>query len=243
MIPKTIHYCWFGRGKKPYLIRKCIASWRRVMPDYTIKEWNEDNFDIDAIPFVRQAYAEKKWAFVADVCRFHACCTEGGIYLDTDVEVFKRFDCFLDNTFFAGIEYQEGAREFRLSIDASVFGCVRHNEFAKECLEYYNDKPFRNEINQVTGGTVQAVATALGRDHGFKSENRNQELNNGARIFNTDYFCNLTNTGNRKTIYSLHHFDGSWSTGDRGKLFQFCRKHDLLHIYRALENVIHRIRN
>lgn len=82
MIPKTIHYCWFGRGKKPYLIRKCIKSWRKSMPDYEIKEWNEDNFDVNAIPFVREAYAERKWAFVADVCRFYACYYDGGIYLD-----------------------------------------------------------------------------------------------------------------------------------------------------------------
>lgn len=241
MIPKTIHYCWFGRGKKPYLIRKCIESWRRIMPDYEIKEWNEDNFDVNINPFVQQAYIEKKWAFVADVCRFYACYTEGGIYLDTDVEVFKSFDYFLDNSFFSGIEYQEGATEYRLSIDASVFGCIKHNDFAKECLDYYNDKPFRNDNNQITGGTVQAVATIIGQKYGFKKENINQQLNNGAKIFNTDYFCNLTNRNISKSIYSLHHFDGSWSTEERGKLFQFCKKHDLLHIYRAIERVIHKM--
>ena len=76
-IPKVIHYCWFGRGNKPHLIRKCLESWRKVMPDYKIKEWNEENFDVNAIPFVKQAYEERKWAFVADVCRFYACYNEG----------------------------------------------------------------------------------------------------------------------------------------------------------------------
>lgn len=237
MIPKVIHYCWFGRGKKPHLIRKCLKTWRKVMPDYEIKEWNEDNFDVNALPFVRQAYEEKKWAFVADVCRFYACYHEGGIYLDTDVEVFRRFDEFLNNSFFIGIEYQENAKEFRLSIDVSVFGCLKGNSFAKECLDYYRDKQFRMADGRITGGTVQAVASCLADNHGFERRNTNQLLSNGVRVFSTDYFCNISNHAN-SGIYSLHHFDGSWvDYSNRGVLYRFCRKHDLLHIYKWVEQI------
>ena len=81
MIPKVIHYCWFGKRKKPYLIRKCIRSWHKILPDFEFKEWNETNFDINICPFVRQAYDEKKWAFVADYCRFYALHMEGGGYI------------------------------------------------------------------------------------------------------------------------------------------------------------------
>lgn len=241
MIPKTIHYCWFGRGKKPHLIRKCIATWRKVMPDYEIKEWNEDNFDVNAVPFVKQAYDEKKWAFVADYCRFYACYHEGGIYLDTDVEVFRRFDEFLNNPFFTGIEFQENAVEFRLSLDASVFGCIKGNSFAKQCLDYYNDKPFRMDDGRITGGTVQAVSSIIADEYGFKRINESQTLSNGVKIFSTDYFCNISNKLTPGKTYSLHHFDGSWvDYTDRGFLYRFCRQHDLLHIYKWLEKLLNK---
>ena len=85
MIPKVIHYCWFGRGEKSELIKKCMASWSRVLPEYTLKEWNEDNFDIASVPFVKEAYEHRKWAFVSDYVRLHALYHDGGVYMDTDV--------------------------------------------------------------------------------------------------------------------------------------------------------------
>ncbi len=105
MIPKTIHYCWFGRNPKPKLAEKCIRSWKRRCPDYEIIEWNEDNYDISSAPlFVRQAYEKKKWGFVPDYIRLDLINRFGGIYLDTDVEVLKRLDCFLENKSFFGLE-------------------------------------------------------------------------------------------------------------------------------------------
>ena len=95
MIPKKIHYCWFGRGKMPELALKCIASWKKFLPEYEIKEWNEDNFDLDAYPYVREAYDNRKFAFVTDVVRLYALYHEGGVYMDTDVEVLKPLDVFL----------------------------------------------------------------------------------------------------------------------------------------------------
>lgn len=243
MIPKTIHYCWFGRGKKPYLIRKCLKSWNKVMPDYEIKEWNEDNFDVNAIPFVHQAYAEKKWAFVADVCRFYACYTEGGIYLDTDVEVFRSFDEFLNNSFFTGIEYQENADVYRLSLDASVFGCEKGNAFAQECLDFYKDKSFRMNDGRITGGTVQAISSIIADKYGFQRINENQTLSNGIKVFSTDYFCNISNPIKKGTLYSLHHFDGSWvDYSNRGFLYRFCRKHDLIHLYKGVERTLNKLK-
>lgn len=213
------------------------------MPDYEIKEWNEDNFDVNAIPFVKQAYEEKKWAFVADVCRFYACYTEGGIYLDTDVEVFRRFDRFLDNSFFIGIEYQENAEVYRLGVDASVFGCEKGNGFARECLDYYNDKAFRLEDGRITGGTVQAISSIIAEKYGFRRVDENQVLNNGVNVFSTKYFCNISNKIDKKTIYSLHHFDGSWvDYSDRGIFYRFCRRHDMLHVYKGLEKLVQKLK-
>lgn len=238
MIPKTIHYCWFGRGKKPHLIRKCIASWRKVMPDYEIKEWNEDNFDINAIPFVKQAYEEKKWAFVADVCRFYACYNEGGIYLDTDVEVFKRFDEFLPLSFFAGTEVRKlpNNPDF-VTLDASAFGCEKGHWYAKECLQWYYDKPFRNDDGSISGGVVQVVASNVLEPYGYLRINERQEIRD-VTVFPNTVFANVTLPYIKENIYSLHHFDGSWTdSASRSGLVRFCRKHDLMHWYRLVEKV------
>lgn len=235
-IPKIIHYCWFGRGNKPHLIRKCLESWRKVMPDYEIKEWNEDNFDVNAIPFVKQAYEEHKWAFVADVCRFYACYNEGGIYLDTDVEVFKRFDDFLKYNFFAGTEVRTTSNGFFTTLDASAFGCEQGHWFAKECLDWYSDKPFHLSDGSIPGGVVQVVASMVLEPHGYRRANEFQTVKDVA-VFPNTVFTNKTVSYDRSAIYSLHHFDGSWNDSpSRGWLFQFCRRHDLMHWYRRIES-------
>lgn len=241
-IPKVLHYCWFGRGSKPHLIRKCLASWQKVMPDYEIKEWNEDNFDIEAIQFVKQAYEERKWAFVADVCRFYACYNDGGIYLDTDVEVLKRFDEFLKYNFFAGTEVRTTSNGFFTTLDASAFGCERAHWFAKECLDWYADKPFRLADGSIPGGVVQVVASKVLEAHGYKRVNEFQMIRDVA-VFPNTVFTNVTTEYDRDKIFSLHHFDGSWTDSpSRGRFFKFCRRHDLMHWYRAIESMKNKLK-
>ena len=104
MIPKTIHYCWFGRKPLPDLALKCIASWKKFLPDYEIKEWTEDNFNVNEIPYTTQAYQQKKYAFVSDYARFKIMYEHGGIYFDTDVEVIKSLDDIIDKGSFWGLE-------------------------------------------------------------------------------------------------------------------------------------------
>ena len=99
-IPKIIHYCWFGKKDKPDIVNHCINSWKKVLDDYEIIEWNEDNFDVESNTYVKQAYESGKFAFVSDFVRIKALYDYGGIYLDTDVEVFKKFDDLLDNESF-----------------------------------------------------------------------------------------------------------------------------------------------
>ena len=104
MIPKIIHYCWFGRGPLPELAQKCIASWKKYLPDYEIKEWNEDNFDVNIIPYTAEAYKAKKYAFVSDYARFWILYKFGGIYFDTDVEVIRPIDDIVERGNFMGFE-------------------------------------------------------------------------------------------------------------------------------------------
>ena len=107
MIPKTIHFCWLGGGKYPERVRQCMESWREILPGYEIVRWDERRFDVNSVPWVREAVEQKKYAFAADYIRHYALYHEGGIYLDTDVEVLKPFDDLLDAEMFAAIETEE----------------------------------------------------------------------------------------------------------------------------------------
>ena len=112
MIPRIIHYCWFGRGPMPEMAQRCIASWHRYMPDYKYKLWDENNFDINSNIYVREAYEAHKYAFVSDYVRLFALYNEGGIYMDTDVEVLKHYDDLLHLTGFIGFEGSKRSQDF-----------------------------------------------------------------------------------------------------------------------------------
>ena len=130
MIPKKIHYCWFGRGEKPELALKCIESWKKYLPDYELKEWNEDIFDISRNQYVREAYENRKFAFVTDYVRLYAIYTEGGIYMDTDVEVVGRFDKFLHHHAFSGFE-TDG------NVPTGMMAAEKGSVWAKDLLDQY----------------------------------------------------------------------------------------------------------
>jgi len=132
-IPKIIHYCWFGKKPKSPLVLKCIASWKRVLPDYEIKEWNEDNFDINFNSYTKNAYDDKKWAFVSDVARLFALHEEGGVYLDTDMYVLKNFNDLLNYDSFLG-------KEDNRAISGGIWGAKKGDRLVGDVLAYYNSK-------------------------------------------------------------------------------------------------------
>ena len=136
MIPKTIHYCWFGGNPKPEIIEKCIASWKRYCPDWEILEWNESNYDVSTYPYVQEAYEAKKWAFVSDVVRLDVVFRSGGVYLDTDVELFQNIDYLREcDAFFAF--------ETNRNINTGIgFGSVANHPAVNAMLSYYKDRHF-----------------------------------------------------------------------------------------------------
>ena len=137
MIPKVIHYCWFGGKELPKLAQKCIKSWEKNCPDYEIKRWDESNFDINLCPlYVRQAYENKKWAFVTDYVRLKIIYDNGGIYLDTDVEVRKSLDKFLEYNAFFGFENGKNVNT------GSGFGAEKHSSIVERIMEQYKDISF-----------------------------------------------------------------------------------------------------
>jgi len=142
MIPKTIHYCWFGGSPKPEIIEKCIASWRKFCPDYEIIEWNESNYDVNKCDFIREAYDEKAWAFVSDYARIDLIAQHGGIYMDTDVELFGSLDNFLS---FDGFFFWETARNIATGLG---YGAIKGFNPLYAMLSYYNSTHFdRNKLS------------------------------------------------------------------------------------------------
>lgn len=131
MIPKTIHYCWFGKNPKSEEIKSCIASWKKTCPDFTIKEWNEDNFDVQAFPFTKRMYEEQKWAFVADYARLYTLEQEGGFYLDTDMLLLQSLSTLLTYECVLGEEL-DGV------ISAGMIASTPSHPYIQACKHFYD---------------------------------------------------------------------------------------------------------
>ena len=180
MIPKIIHYCWFGNAPLPELAIKCISSWKRFCPDYEIKEWNEDNFDIACCPYVAEAYLKKKWAFVSDYARFWILYNYGGLYFDTDVELIKSIDDIVERGAFMGVEkcfdpqaFYTNKQDFKSKIDELTHQKLNVNPglglaaapglglaaapglgLYKEILDYYQNEHFISKSGNLNLTTV-----------------------------------------------------------------------------------------
>lgn len=218
MIPKVIHYCWFGGNELPPLARKCIESWKKYCPDFKIIEWNEQNYDCTKIPYMREAYETKKWAFVSDYARLDIIYQNGGVYLDVDVEVIRNFDEMLDCSCFLAVESTD------MIATGLGFGAEKENENIKRMMEQYEGIHFKLGEDLFDTLPCPHRNTLPFQEMGFIPENRIQNIN-GAVIYPAEYFCPLnckTNqlmiTGNTATI---HHFSASWKTPEER---EFLRK-------------------
>lgn len=207
MIPKIIHYCWFGRGKKPQQALDCIASWKKILPEYEIKEWNEDNFDLDRYPYAREAYDNRKFAFVTDVVRLYALYNEGGIYMDTDVEVLKPLDPFLHHIAFSGFENDT-------SIPTGIMASEKDSVWAKENLDYYEGRHFVKPDGTFDMTTNVVTITNHLLKYGLKRNNSYQDFPDLVTMYPKDYFCPKSYKDGRiyltENTVTIHHFAGSW---------------------------------
>lgn len=230
MIPKTIHYCWFGRNPLPSLAKKCIKSWKKYCPDYEIIQWNEDNYDLASAPlYVRQAYDAKKWAFVTDYVRLQVVYDHGGIYLDTDVEVLRKLDDLLEHNAFFG---RESAKWIATGLG---FGAVAGTPILKEMMDDYEDIPFTKEDGHIDDTSCPLRNTGVFLRHGLQQVNKCQLLEGGVMCFSTEYFCpkDYWNGLIRKTVntHTIHHYDASWLNPEQKKK-QKIRVQELAHVRR-----------
>ncbi len=206
MIPKKIHYCWFGGNPLSNEAKCCIKTWKKYLPEYEIIEWNEQNFDVKCNDYVREAYKSKKWAFITDYVRLYVLYTMGGIYMDTDVEVLKSLDVFLNDKGFSGFENER-------SVPTGIMGAEKGNLLIKRLLDGYNNRHFLINGEMDLSTNVESI-TNYCVSRGLLLNNSLQEIDD-FKFYPKEYFCpknsqtlelNLT-----KNSYTIHHFAGSWT--------------------------------
>ena len=238
-IPKKIHYCWFGRNPKPKMADTCFASWKKCCPDYEIIEWNEDNYDLSKAPlYVRQAYEAKKWAFVTDYVRLQVVYDQGGIYLDTDVELLKPLDPLLDNSAYFGFEDPE------LVNTGLGFGAEQGTPILKEIMEDYEKLSFLKPDGTLDTMACPARNTPFFVKHGLQLNGEEQILDGNILILPPEYLCPLnalTNEDQRTgNTISVHWFSASWFTKEDIKQQKKLQFQNFLHDLSRLPNKIGR---
>lgn len=207
MIPKIIHYCWFGRNPLPQLAHKCLRSWKKFCPDYQIMVWNEETFDVDSAPkYVQDAYREKKWAFVTDYVRLYALIEHGGVYMDTDVELVKPVDPFMIHSAFSGFEDDT-------HVPTGIMAAEKGFPMFKKLLSYYDSASFINEDGSYNLTTNVETITKMLTDHGFIPNGQYQEVM-GFALYPRDYFCPIEyesyQLNKTQNTVAIHWFAGSW---------------------------------
>ena len=206
MIPKAIHYCWFGRGKKSAQFQMCLDSWKKYLPEYQLKEWNEDNFDVNSVPYTKESYECRKWAYVTDYVRLYALYNEGGVYLDCDVEVLKPLDDFLGNTAFTGFEPGGCAL-------TGIMGSVKHGQWVEDLLRDYDGRHFVNGNGEMDMTMNTAYADRVMKRKGMRLDQTEEDVPDYVHLYTWDYFCPMTWEGVLKLTansHTIHHYVSSW---------------------------------
>ena len=207
MIPKIVHYCWFGRGEKPELAKKCIASWEKFCPDFEIREWNEDNCDYLAMPFMAEAYAAKKYAFVSDVMRLIVLEQYGGVYFDTDVEVVRDISPLLNDEGFIGFENN------RFVNSGQVMAAVPHQPIVQAMIDEYKKLHYMQPDSSVMPVGCPHLNSDVLERFGL-IRNGQEQIVAGIHVYPDDYFNPMDSTTGKLTktenTYSIHWYSMSW---------------------------------
>lgn len=215
-IPKIIHYCWLGDEPLPDLVQRCIESWKEVLPDYEIRCWNNDNFDVNICAYTKEAFEKKKYAFVSDYIRHYAVYHCGGIYLDADVEVVRRFDNLLDSKAFTSFENS-------YALASWIFGSEKGNPLFKEFMDYYADRHFIMDSGEMDLTPNPIMMTDICMSHGLKLDGSYQELDN-ITIYPKEYFCPYDHITKKLDMtdntYTIHYFNGTWLSDEQKRKLQ-----------------------
>lgn len=211
MIPKIIHYCWFGRGEKNEVIKKCVESWRFFLPDYEIKVWDEDNFDVDSIPYTRDAYKEKKYAFVSDYARLYLLYQYGGLYFDVDVELIKPIGDIIEKGPFMACESTINGP---LTVNPGLIVAAEPRmQFFADMIAIYQNESFYNQDGSLNVCTINERVSSKMDLLGWRREDRIQKVKD-FYIYPSSYFCPMDWYSKKIKVtantYSIHWYAGSW---------------------------------
>lgn len=215
MIPKILHYCWFGGNAMPDSIKSLINTWRRYCPDYEIIEWNENNFDVNQNAYCKEAYEAKKWAFVSDYARLKILKEFGGFYLDTDVEIVKPLDPLIKYNAVSGFESSH-------SIPTGIMAAVPNNEWITFLLKDYDHRFFkRNNGSYDLRTNVEVITKLTEEKYNLKLNGEKIVFGNNMVLLPFEYLCAKSwKTGKiirTPNTFTIHHFSGSWLTSTAQK--------------------------
>lgn len=239
-----IHYVWLGGGTKSETIEKCLRSWSEILPEYKIYCWDENTFDMESAPaFFKEAYAAKKWAFASDYIRLWALNKYGGIYFDTDVEVRKSLDVFLEHRLFIGIQVfpvdiNKHRRELRTNLSIGVIGAVAGHPYIQQCIDLYRNAHFLTETGEIDTTVSNYKMAEILSGFGYKNEDREQHLQEGIVVYPSSVFSDRLYPDNSKDCYTFHWGEMSWfEPNKRGWLHNLCWKLNLMWLYRLIERI------
>ena len=242
MIPKIIHFCWFSGDEYPSLVKNCIKTWRKKLPDYDIRLWDASSFDFSSVQYVKEALENKKYAFVSDYIRLYALYTYGGVYLDSDVMLFKRFDELHKLEFFTGVEYRSG-EETKYWLEAAIMGSKPKNELIRECMRYYEERPFVKPNGRFEMTPAPNVITPVFIKHfGWKPGPQEIKLANGIIVLGTKHIRNSEYPQfPRPTFY--HCNSQSWIPIEswRGPIYRYCKHHNMQYEYNKFAGTVQKI--
>jgi len=230
MIPKVIHYCWFSNEPKPKNVKACIKSWKKKFPGYKIKCWDANSFDFDSFPFTKEALAARKWAFVSDFIRLYALYTEGGIYLDSDVQAFGKIDRWMDYDLFTGIEKRGDTTD--LFIEAAIIGASKGNPTIGKCLDYYKARKFVMSDGSRDLTPIPTIVTPIFcNELGWRPVDKTQTLYDNSIVFSSDIIAN-TQSEIKRSVVLYHWNNKSWIDRNfKEKAYKFIKDIGLLPLW------------
>lgn len=224
MIPKIIHLCWFSNDPFPVEIKVCLDSWKKILPDYEVKHWTYEDAVNLHIPYVEQALKARKWAFAADVVRFAAVYQEGGIYMDSDILLYRRFDDLLENRGLTTFNEKNRPDKDVFGLQAAFFWGEKGNTFCKDMIDYYSSRPFLRPDGTYDETISPFVMLETARRYGYKNEDVEQHLD-GLHVYPT-YLVSPSKTYKRhKDAIGKHCIYGSWRKRKWGRRLEIKLKH------------------
>lgn len=215
MIPKTIHYCWFGRNSIPTEYKQYINSWKKFLPDYDIKEWNEDNYDVNCIPFSKEAYDVSKFAYVSDYARLKILYENGGVYFDTDVEVIRNMDDLMAKGAWMAIEKHNNTLDADDMVNPGLgFAVEPHNPVIKEIMSFYENTHYIFPDGHMEQIPIVPITSSVLKKYGLKPHAKDPYDCGGITIYPCEYFCPIEFLSNKLEItdntYTIHHYSATW---------------------------------